>query len=214
MNKLIFITGGARSGKSAFAEELAEEILSENPDQKIAYITTAENTDKEFAERIRAHQQRRGDQYVTFEKKIKLSELIDEIIYDHNIFIIECMNAWLGNVYCLASENIQKVIEKETNELLQIIADQNNNQSHIPKNSVLTLFKNNQVGKNHTEHITNGNNKDKFFIVVSNEVGTGIVPEDQITRNYRDDLEFINKKIAYQSDYVFHCICGIPSRLK
>ncbi len=213
MNKIILITGGARSGKSSFAEELAEKLNSNYSNKQIAYIATAEITDEEFEERIKVHKERRGNEYSTYEESINISELLIEIKDKHNIFIIECLSTWLGNVYYKKSESVNKIIQAELESLNKIIFDEKMISEKKKNNSRINILLR-ETEKISFKDILENSYKDKFFIFVTNEVGTGIVPPDKITRKFRDDLGTINKAIANVADFVFNCVCGIPQRIK
>lgn len=90
MKKIILITGGARSGKSRYAEQLARSLTS-NP----VYVATAHIWDKEFGERVRRHQERRGPEWTTIEEEKQLSR--------HNlagrVAVIDCITLWCTNYF-------------------------------------------------------------------------------------------------------------------
>ena len=211
MNKLVFTTGGARSGKSTFAEELAIELNQSFEDKQIAYIATAESTDEEFDKRIEKHKGRRGKEYANYEEPINISSFLIDKLNQHNIFIIECLATWLGNIYYKFPDAIEENINNEINKLLNVIS-QNDKYERKSQNSIDQIKM--HGFQNSTEELFKNNSDDKIIIIVSNEVGMGIVPENKMVREYRDNLGFINKKIADTADYVFICNCGIPNRIK
>ncbi|MDO5663823.1 MAG: bifunctional adenosylcobinamide kinase/adenosylcobinamide-phosphate guanylyltransferase [Bacteroidia bacterium] len=90
MRKIIFITGGQRSGKSSFAQGLAES-LSANP----CYLATARHWDEDFKERIRRHQADRGDMWTTLEE--------EKLLSNHNLngktVLMDCVTLWLTNIF-------------------------------------------------------------------------------------------------------------------
>lgn len=211
MNKLVFITGGARSGKSTFAEELAEEINKVFENTQIAYIATAESTDEEFEKRIEKHKERRGKEYANYEEALKIGSLLNDKLNKHNIFIIECLATWLGNIYYKFPNAIDETINNELNSLLNVIS-QNSIPERNSQNSLEQIKKHSFT--NSIEELFLNSSNNKIIIIVSNEVGLGIVPENKMVREYRDNLGFINKIIANEADYAFICHCGIPQRIK
>lgn len=97
MNRIVFVLGGARSGKSRFAESLALEI--NHAGSGIALIATGEPFDSEFSERIRLHRERRSSDFITYEESVRISDKIGEVFEKHNVFILECLTTWLGNLF-------------------------------------------------------------------------------------------------------------------
>ena len=93
MGKLYFITGGARSGKSAFAEKLADGFSG-----KRAYIATAQALDAEMVERIEHHRKRRGASWDTFEEPLAVDELIRKLSDRYRVVLLDCLTLWLSNV--------------------------------------------------------------------------------------------------------------------
>src|SRR3990172_10010957 len=101
--KIIFITGGARSGKSSFALQLANNYEGVyggdaiSPMRK-AYIATAEALDEEMKERIEKHKRQRGDDWVTYEEPIKISDVLRTIEGRYRVVVIDCLTLWLSNI--------------------------------------------------------------------------------------------------------------------
>jgi adenosylcobinamide kinase/adenosylcobinamide-phosphate guanylyltransferase len=93
MGKLYFITGGARSGKSAFAERLADGFSG-----KRAYIATAQALDAEMVEKIEHHRKRRGASWDTFEEPLAVDELIRKLSDRYAVVLLDCLTLWLSNV--------------------------------------------------------------------------------------------------------------------
>src|SRR4030067_557511 len=92
-NGIIFIIGGARSGKSTFAMQEASRIKG-----KKAYIATAEARDDEMLQRIELHKRQRGNEWTTIEEPIKIAHLIGEIKSNFDVMVIDCLTLWLSNV--------------------------------------------------------------------------------------------------------------------
>ena len=175
-NNHIFILGGARSGKSKFAEDLALKEIT-NPKQKIAYIATAKtNDDKEMQSRIKKHVERRGASFITYEEDLALDEAIINCAKNHDIIMIDCLTIWLSNIGFA-----EKIDEKKN-----------------IKNLLLALEK--------TSNIT--------IILVSNEVGLGIVPANKVAREFVDKAGELNQKIAKICNQVYFVTAGIPLKIK
>jgi len=104
--KLIFITGGARSGKSSFALNEA----SRTPGPK-AYIATAEPLDEEMAERIRRHREERGNGWDTLEEPAGLSELIQKVKDRYSVLLVDCLTLWLSNIIGTARSGVEQEID-------------------------------------------------------------------------------------------------------
>jgi len=103
------VLGGARSGKSFFAERLALG-LSKNP----AYIATAGRGDAEMTRRIKQHRKRRGKNFVTFEEPLKLAETIEVAARAHKIILVDCLTLWLSNLMFSNEANPERFQDKWT----------------------------------------------------------------------------------------------------
>lgn len=93
MARIIFITGGARSGKSRLAEQLAESFGS-----PLCYIATGEARDSEMAERIAAHKARRGEKWQTFEEPRNLAEILMGATGKYRAVLVDCITLWISNL--------------------------------------------------------------------------------------------------------------------
>lgn len=230
MNNIIFISGGARSGKSRFAEKMAEKINNRySHSRNIAYIATSEVMDDEFYERIKKHKERRGNIFSTYEECIKISDVFEKIYGNHNVFLLECLTTWLGNLF-FDKEGIIEKYDISLEEFIDVSIQNISERFRINKrnsNKENSIFDHKEEffeqaifqGKSSFERSLSGILKDiegddKWLIIVSNEVGLGIVPEDKVTRKYRDLLGIINQGIAKIADMVFFTVSGIPIRIK
>ncbi len=171
MKKITLITGGARSGKSSFALDIALEY------DKRGFIATAIPFDDEMKKRIKNHQAERENKFVTVEEPHNLAEAITELQDDVNVIIIDCISVWLGNLLFKHGETENKFdeVNKFYNQLNKINCD---------------------------------------IIIVTNEVGMGIIPDNKLARNYREIAGFVNKQIAKFADEVILMISGIPLKIK
>lgn len=178
--KLIFITGGARSGKSSFVEQLAL-----NSSRSVAYIATAQPLDEEMKERIKRHKKRRPANWEIFEEPQEVNQLINSLGYEKEVIIIECLTLLISNLLLQRSNEKFEPSQREE-EILNMTKEMAKLAYQVPA----------QV------------------IVVSNEVGMGLVPENKLGRIYRDILGQVNKIIANRADEVFYLVSGIPLKIK
>ena len=161
------VLGGARSGKSGYAESLFD-TRSEPP----VYIATAQAFDYEMQERIAAHRQRRGGQWKTVEAPLDLADALAEA-QDVPV-LVDCLTLWLSNL--LLGEHD---IEAASAALEAALAA-----------------------------------RTARSVLVSNEVGMGIVPETALGRAFRDHQGTLNQRIAGAADQVVFVAAGLPLVLK
>lgn len=164
------ITGGARSGKSTFAEDLACRLCPD-PSRR-CYIATAEAFDDEMRERIRLHRQRRQGKFYTVEAPLELGRAVSENSSKADVILVDCLTVWTGNLlhYGMLDE----------------------------KEGLL-----NALGKASCD-----------VILVTNETGMGIVPDNALSREFRDQAGFINQAVAGVADTVVLMVCGLPMFVK
>lgn len=190
---IIFITGGARSGKSRFGLKLAEErlraqqlLLSPPIDLQPlkAYIATAQALDEEIKERIERHKQQRGKDWHTVEEPVDIVRALNEL-RDYPLILLDCLTLWISN---LMLNNLD--IEKEICRFLDAI-----------KSSV-------------SSEQSAVNSLSSAIIIVSNEVGMGIVPENELARRFRDLAGIVNQRVAEIANEVYFMVSGIPVKIK
>ncbi len=185
MGKIIFVTGGARSGKSTFAESYCLD-KSENP----GYIATAETLDEEMIDRVKKHKQQRGSVWQTYEQTLNIQDIVESILNKHDYVLLDCITIYISNMMfskCLDFDDIS-------------IEGINDIESYI-KNSINMIIEKSKTAK--------GN-----LVIVSNEIGLGIVPENKIARIYRDYAGRANQICASNADEVYMVISSIPVRIK
>jgi adenosylcobinamide kinase/adenosylcobinamide-phosphate guanylyltransferase len=170
--RIYFITGGARSGKSAFAEKLASELQG-----KRAYLATAQALDAEMVARIEHHRKRRGSAWDTFEEPLAVAELIRKLSGRYEVVLLDCLTLWLSNV--MAHTDGDDAVNASADALVSGLKDFSG-----------------------------------ACIVVSNEVGLGIVPENPLARRFRDFAGMLNQKTAQAADEVYFTVSGIPVKIK
>ena len=168
-SRLIFILGGARSGKSTYALKLAEST----PGKRL-YLATAEALDDEMAERIKKHKRGRGNNWTTIEEPVKIADVIAKD-KKHDVILLDCITIWLSNLITNSASKIENYI-----------------------NSLVSACKKTKAN----------------IIVVSNEVGLGIVPDNPLAREFRDIAGIANQKIAAAADETYFVVSGIGVKVK
>lgn len=193
MSKIYLILGGARSGKSSYGEELASSIPG-----RVAYFATAKITDKEMEKRIATHRKRRPEKWTTYElekdslEKKDIEKVIQHIEEQgHSIVLIDCITNMLF-----------RLIDGYELDRLETIS--NKLEIEIEK-KVLDFF-----GFFLDRLKSSGLN----VIMISNEIGMGVVPAFPLGRIFRDLMGMINKDIAAGSDEVYLFTAGLKQRLK
>lgn len=183
---LVLITGGARSGKSGFAEELAGKA-----DRKVIYVATARVEDGEMAARVALHRGRRPPGWETVEASLDIAELIAVRGTPDTVFLIDCLGMYLTNLlmaHCPLPEDGDGFILR-TNQEAAVRAE-------VEKLS--RMARESPAG----------------VLVVTNEVGSGLVPPYPLGRLYRDLLGWANQQFAALADAVYLLVAGIPVDIK
>jgi adenosylcobinamide kinase/adenosylcobinamide-phosphate guanylyltransferase len=170
--KIFFITGGARSGKSHFAQELAQTF----PGPK-AYLATAQSLDEEMAKRIHRHQKNRPKDWQTLEEPLMAADCLATQGDRFDLILLDCLTLWISNLM-LAGWEESKILEEGV-RLLKFCRQ--------VRGSV---------------------------ILVGNEVGMGIVPDNPEARLFRDLSGLILQKAAQEADEVYFMVSGIAQRIK
>lgn len=170
-HEIILITGGARSGKSAYAEKRAAAL-----DVRRLYIATAEAGDDEMAQRIAAHQKRRGNVWTTVEEPVQLAETLLEWRGRTDYALVDCLTLWISNLLVAGEPSrVEEHVEALAQTLPQL---------------------------------------DFSIVLVTNEVGSGIVPENPLARRFRDLAGRANQRIAALATEVVLMVAGIPMIVK
>jgi adenosylcobinamide kinase/adenosylcobinamide-phosphate guanylyltransferase len=181
-----FVIGGARSGKSTFAEMKAKEY-SEN----VLYLATAVVTDQAMADRVKKHKEQRPDSWKTLEMYSDFKNLVNfSEFMDSEAIMIDCITTLVGNFMFDSKLDFDLCSIERVNELEEQITLE-----------VMSLI-----------DVCNQNNKK--LIIVSNETGMGVVPSYYMGNYFRDISGRINSKISIKSDYIYFIFSGIPIKLK
>ena len=163
---VVLVLGGARSGKSRFAESLAH--------QPAHYVATAQAFDDEMRERIATHKIQRGSQWVTHEEPIDLVAKLQEIDVGGYFILVDCLTLWLSNLLLADMDG-----DAETQKLVA--------------------------------HLESAESR---IVIVSNEVGLGIVPDNKLARRFRDVQGLANQRVAGVALNVVLMAAGLPLILK
>ncbi len=168
---LSLITGGARSGKSAYGEALiAAHPVSAG--SRPLYLATAESGDEEMAARIRRHRSRRGENWDTIEEPLDIAGVIEAHI--DRAIVVDCLTLWLSNLLAAGRDPAL-----EGGRLVEVLGA--------------------APGP---------------VVVITNEVGQGIVPGNALARRFRDEAGLLNQSIAAIAHHVILMAAGLPMTLK
>jgi len=177
--RLTFVLGGARSGKSTWAQSWAEAQAC-----PVLFVATAQAFDDEMQSRIARHQAERPATWRTLEQPLGVGAALLAQPPTENAVVVDCLTLLVSNVLLALSETAH---QDEVNgavmaEMESLLAAQRNTPAH--------------------------------WLIVSNEVGMGIVPPTRLGRFYRDALGYANQSIARAADEVLLLVAGLPWRLK
>lgn len=173
-----FVTGGARSGKSAFAERLARELGGEN----VVYVATAEppDDDTELRRRVEEHRSRRPVGWGTFELSYSAPgaslATAAEAAEDTDAMLLDSLTLWVSG---RMSGGADEELLEELDGFLSLVAGLKTR-----------------------------------LLVVTDEVGLGLVPESPEGRSFRDLLGLANQRVAAASEEVYLCVSGVPLRIR
>jgi adenosylcobinamide kinase / adenosylcobinamide-phosphate guanylyltransferase len=177
--KRILLTGGARSGKSRMAQELAVKAGGQ-----VLFVATATAGDDDMRKRIDDHRRVRPKDWKTLEATMHLGSQIAQNSVGFMTIIIDCITLLINNIFEQCGKNadatvVEKAVAEEIEELVDCMKKSRAN-----------------------------------FIIVTNEVGLGIVPGDPVSRLYRDLLGKANQMLAARVDEVYLLVAGIPIKAK
>ncbi len=179
LDRLTLVLGGARSGKSAYAESLVteslvpESLVTGAPGDPV-YIATGEAGDAEMAARIERHKARRGARWRTVEEPLDLAGALGREAVAGGVVLVDCLTLWLANVMA-AGRDAQVEESRLVGALAEVAAP---------------------------------------VVLVANEVGLGIVPDNALAREFRDSAGRLNQAVAGVADRVVFVAAGLPLTLK
>lgn len=170
MTRHCLVLGGARSGKTAFAERLALHAGA-HP----AYLATASVLDGEMRDRVSSHKATRGQRFTTIEEPIALSRAILKAGASHDVILVDCLTLWITNLL-MANEDVATAVGELSATLMEF--------------------------------------REAKVILVSNEVGLGIVPDNAMARTFRDLAGSAHQRLAEICDDVYFVAAGLPLTMK
>ena len=182
-SQIILCSGGARSGKSEFAERLALATAGRK-----AYVATGQAFDEEMIDRIKKHQERRGEIWNNFEVPLHLAKKWQNISQTADVILIDCLTMFTTN-HMMAHGSIQG--QQDANQL---------------EATVLTELETLLASIKSCEG--------KTVIFVTNEIGLGIVPDNKLARYFRDIAGRVNRTVATAADKLYLTISGVTIELK
>jgi adenosylcobinamide kinase / adenosylcobinamide-phosphate guanylyltransferase len=207
-SRLILVLGGARSGKSTFAERFAarEAALPMGaPPQtaagRVTYLATSETNDPEMASRVAAHRAGRSAAWTTVECPLEVAAAVRSSAAAP-VFLLDCVTFWVSNLLFAAGDLGGTVPEGLGNFDKQFIAPEV--EDAVARRVTGAL----------DDLLAALRETGATLIAVSNEVGLGVVPEYPIARLYRDELGRANRRLAEAADEVYLLVAGIPLELK
>ena len=168
--RLTLVLGGARAGKSTYAEELA------TAGDRVLFVATAEALDEEMSTRIQLHQQSRPSEWDTLEEPLDLVPAMKPLLSNYDTVLLDCLTLWVSN---LLLRNMDCDVPSRIEDLLRLYRDQ-----------------------------------DASWIMVSNEVGLGLVATTKLGRHFTDELGRVNQMVAAEADEVIFMAAGLPLTLK
>ncbi len=197
---LIFVTGGARSGKSTYAERLAAQLAE--PRGRVTYLATSEANDTEMAARVHAHRAARPASWTTVECSLEVPAAVRANAAGTDVFLLDCVTFWVSNLL-LAGGAFGGTDPGD---------EFNYDKSLIPAG----------VERAAAERVIAGVDDllaalaetGATLVAVSNEVGLGVVPEYPLARLYRDELGRANQRLARAASSVYFLVSGYPLDVK
>lgn len=173
MGELTLVLGGARSGKSAFAQRLAEAY-----GRRILFVATAEAGDEEMARRIEEHRRARPASWRTVEEPLAVAQALRRGAGDAEAVVLDSLTLWVSNLL-LRAEDAERGVEGAVDDLLAWVDE-----------------------------------AEARCVVVSDEVGQGLVPEGPLGRRFRDLLGTANQRLAARAEKVYYVVAGLALPLK
>lgn len=191
MGKMILVLGGARSGKSTYAERLAAELGG----AQVLYVATSETKDEEMAERVEKHRAARPDSWSTLEAPVAIAQALKVREVSSGVILLDCVTFLVAN-------HLLRAAGPEGDPFDSPSADPFDAEIEARVVGEIEALVQYVAGTTAT------------MLVVSNEVGLGVVPPYELGRAYRDILGRANQILARYADEVWFLVAGIPMRVK
>lgn len=195
MGKIILITGGARSGKSNFAEELLQDR-----DSVLYVATNSAAQDSEMQKRIELHQRRRPKNWQTYEGFLEIADVFVQKKYP--AYLLDCATM-------LTTNYLYWLLQQQYGTDFATIDAAINNFSEDEKIAIEQ-----ELIKEWQEIMVQAKKVKGDVVIVTNEVGLGIVPENPLSRWFRDIYGRVNQFLGREADDVYLVVAGIPMKIK
>ncbi|MDH4135138.1 MAG: bifunctional adenosylcobinamide kinase/adenosylcobinamide-phosphate guanylyltransferase [Anaerolineae bacterium] len=186
MGKLILVLGGARSGKSTYAQQLAGETTADP--SRVAYVATGIACDDEMRARFEQHRRSRPSEWATIEAPTEVAQVIKKAGEEYAVMIVDCLTTLITN--WLAERG---PLEEPTESMVEL------------EEAILGRVE---------DLVRAAEGAKATVILVSNEVGLGVVPSFKAGRVFRDLAGLANQLIAHEADEVYVMWAGIPQRIR
>jgi len=184
------VTGGARSGKSGYAQRLCESLCKEP-----IYLATSKPWDDDFKERIKRHQDDRGPQWTTIEEPLKPSSHSEK--FSGKAVLVDCLTLWLTN-YMMEEGAFTEPKDGED-------AKSGDGGASAADRALEAVKK---------EFDVMTQQWDATFVFVTNEIGSGTHASNDMSRKFVDAQGWLNQYVASKAERVVHMVCGIPNMIK
>lgn len=187
------VTGGARSGKSSYAQSLCEKTCADP-----IYLATSKVWDDDFKERVERHQNERSDHWTTIEEPLHPSKHSDA--FANRAILVDCLTLWLTNFFMELGAFSEPDGEKN--------AEASSNGDKISDASERALVR---IKEEFDKMVTQWN---ATFVFVTNEIGSGLHAESAASRKFVDAQGWLNQHVASKANMVVHMVAGVPNVIK
>jgi adenosylcobinamide kinase/adenosylcobinamide-phosphate guanylyltransferase len=180
MGEITFLLGGARSGKSSYAVDLAKDCQG-----RVVYLATGVSCDEEMERRFEKHKGARPDSWETIEEPLHVEDVLRKLGESADLILLDCLGFLVTNLmlhYQSQGKDDSQVEDAVLGHIVDMVS--------IARDAELDM------------------------IIVSNEVGMGVVPDSSLGRLFRDVLGRANQMIAASADNVLFFVAGLPMKLK
>jgi len=200
------VLGGARSGKSRYGEALVRQYTALGFDA--CYVATAQALDDEMATRIAKHQAGRTDdgiEWQLFEESLALTALLKRLAKPGRVILVDCLTLWLTNQLLASSAKIDDEpasTEWHATDFITSASSTSNDEALASWQAEKTAF------------VDSLAELEGVVVLISNEVGSGIVPLGELSRQFVDEAGWLNQAVAALADNVTLVVAGLPLALK
>lgn len=198
MGRVYLVTGGCRSGKSSYAQQLSEQLSSQP-----IYLATAKVFDADFSDRIQRHQSDRGDNWTTIEEELVLSQHCEK--FHNRVVLVDCLTLWLTNF--MMAEGAFSTTDAKNND-----DDKGGNKEARAGDDLSAPERALKKAKEEFKKLVQP--WDATYIFVTNEIGSGTHAAEPMTRKFVDCQGWFNQHVAKHADRVYHMVAGVPTLIK